>query len=317
MARLLHGRVLQRRPRRRRGGHACGVVARQAQIAVRRAPPAGSRPPARRGAGSTGPRRCPTGCGGTPPPAAAPVAEIRVHQRPGHAGSVGHLLEPHRVGSRPRNTSAAAITIVAAASTDLRARRPLGPFGRRPRSPGCRRPVRAGWASTGGRSDPGGRRRRPVDRPRPHSPPRRRRPLHGVAGGASRPPAGSGRRRTGPSATSRICGSSAAQQVLRPGAAGAEPAAARAAPTATAGRPPEPAGRGRDRRGRAPGSTTAARRCTGAPATGVQPVGVRHLADLAEVHDRHPVADVLDHRQVVGDEDRGSGRSAPSCPRAG
>ena len=38
--------------------------------------------------------------------------------------------------------------------------------------------------------------------------------------------------------------------------------------------------------------------------TGVEPVGGRHLADLAEVHDRHAVADVLHDREVVGDEDQ-------------
>ena len=44
------------------------------------------------------------------------------------------------------------------------------------------------------------------------------------------------------------------------------------------------------------------RRGVGVGGRGVEPVGRRHLADLAEVHHRHPVADVLDHRQVVGDE---------------
>jgi hypothetical protein len=36
-----------------------------------------------------------------------------------------------------------------------------------------------------------------------------------------------------------------------------------------------------------------------------QLLGLRHLHDLAQVHDRHPVGDVADHVQVVGDEQVG------------
>ena len=36
----------------------------------------------------------------------------------------------------------------------------------------------------------------------------------------------------------------------------------------------------------------------------VQAVGAADLADLAQVHDHDAVADVLDHREVVGDEDQ-------------
>jgi hypothetical protein len=36
-----------------------------------------------------------------------------------------------------------------------------------------------------------------------------------------------------------------------------------------------------------------------------QLAGFRHLNQLADVHDGNPVADVLHHAQVVGDEDVG------------
>ena len=48
----------------------------------------------------------------------------------------------------------------------------------------------------------------------------------------------------------------------------------------------------------------------------VEVVGRADLAELAEVHDRHPVAHVLDHGQVVGDEDHGEAVARPSGPRA-
>jgi hypothetical protein len=37
----------------------------------------------------------------------------------------------------------------------------------------------------------------------------------------------------------------------------------------------------------------------------VEALGIRRLDDAPEIHDRHPVAHVFDHRQVVGDEDVG------------
>ncbi len=43
----------------------------------------------------------------------------------------------------------------------------------------------------------------------------------------------------------------------------------------------------------------------------------RHLDDLAEVHDRDPVADVPDDRQVVRDEDVGEAELAPAGRPAG
>ena len=38
---------------------------------------------------------------------------------------------------------------------------------------------------------------------------------------------------------------------------------------------------------------------------GVQRVGLGHLAQLAEIHNRDPVRDVFDHGKVVGDEHQG------------
>lgn len=37
----------------------------------------------------------------------------------------------------------------------------------------------------------------------------------------------------------------------------------------------------------------------------VQPVGVRVLDDLAQIHHRHSIRDVADHTEVVGDEQVG------------
>ncbi len=56
---------------------------------------------------------------------------------------------------------------------------------------------------------------------------------------------------------------------------------------------------------------TAAPACTGGPARRRADVRRPDLDDLAEVHDRHPVADVLDHRQVVGDEQVGQPEPRP------
>ena len=49
----------------------------------------------------------------------------------------------------------------------------------------------------------------------------------------------------------------------------------------------------------------------------VQVVGRRDLHDLAEVHDRDPVGDVADDRQVVRDEEVRQPELAPAAPRAG
>ena len=38
---------------------------------------------------------------------------------------------------------------------------------------------------------------------------------------------------------------------------------------------------------------------------GVEVVGFRDLAELAQVHDGHHVTDVLDNGEVMGDEDQG------------
>ena len=55
----------------------------------------------------------------------------------------------------------------------------------------------------------------------------------------------------------------------------------------------------------------------GCAGLGVEHVGVADLAEPAEVHDRHAVADVLHHREVVGDEHQREAVARPSCPRAG
>src|SRR5487761_463492 len=47
------------------------------------------------------------------------------------------------------------------------------------------------------------------------------------------------------------------------------------------------------------------RRSVGVAWRPVEVRGVRRLHDLAEIHDADPIADMLDHRQVVGDEDVG------------
>ena len=117
---------------------------------------------------------------------------------------------------------------------------------------------------------------------------------------ARRPVGRRGRSRTGTSG-----GSWRDAVAARLRAAGVEAAAGRRVRWATGTSPVSTIRCGCRRcRGRAPGARTAGRACRGA-GVGEQLLGGRGLDDPAEVHHRDPVADVADHREVVGDEEVG------------
>ena len=104
--------------------------------------------------------------------------------------------------------------------------------------------------------------------------------------------------------TSRICGSSAAQHVLGAAGSGCGTGSRSAGRAATGSRRRRRrAPRGVDRR---VGHRDRREQRRGVRVRGrlVELVGPADLADLAEVHDGDPVADVLHHREVVGDEDQ-------------